>query len=290
MKPGFFLLVLGLFQVTHAEPAVSPVPDRLIPFKCVEGETLQLHVFEPEGRVVSEPRPAIVFFFGGGWSGGSPKQFYEQSRYLADLGVVAFSAEYRVKSRNQTTPFESVQDAKSAIRWVRAHAAELGVDPERIVAAGGSAGGHLAACTGVIQGQEGEGEDLSVSSLPTAMVLFNPVLDTTARGFGLKQVGTHRQTEISPCHHVRKGIAPTLLFHGTADTTVPFENAERFTRLMEEAGNRCELKAFKGRKHGFFNGPFFRPKLNDTSDFTTTMAESVSFLSSLGFLNMNESQ
>ncbi len=107
------------------------------------GDTsLKLDVFEPAGLKPTDHRPAIVFFFGGGWSGGDAKQFYQQAKAMTEQGMVVFSADYRVKSRNKTTPFECVKDGKSAIRWVREHAAELGIDPDRIVAAGGSAGGH----------------------------------------------------------------------------------------------------------------------------------------------------
>tara|TARA_R110002073_G_scaffold43606_2_gene121572 strand:- start:6063 stop:6941 length:879 start_codon:yes stop_codon:yes gene_type:complete len=260
-------------------------PDRVVTYKTIGDVELKLHVFEPDGHQRSDKAPAIVFFFGGGWTGGDPKQFFQQARALADDGMVAFSADYRVKSRNKTTPFESVKDAKSAVRWIRGHAAELGIDPEKIVASGGSAGGHIAACTGVIQGEEEAGEDLTVSSRPNAMILFNPVLDTTAKGYGLSKVGETRQTDISPCHHVKPGIVPTLLLHGTADTTVPFENAERFTRLMEAAGNRCQLEAFEGQNHGFFNSPFFRPKTKDTRVYKQVMQKSRAFLISLGYLD-----
>ncbi len=185
--------------------------------------------------------------------------------------------DYRVKSRNKTTPFECVKDGKSAIRWVREHAAEFGVDSNRIVASGGSAGGHVAACTGVIEGVEEAGESASISSVPNAMILFNPVLDTTSKGYGAKNFKPEQQTDISPCHHVRKGIVPTIIFHGTADKTVPFENAERFTRLMQEAGNQCVLVPFEGKDHGFFNGSFFR-KGNHDADFDLTMNHSIDFL------------
>ena len=258
-------------------------PDRSITYKSVDGVELKMDIFEPADLKPADQRPAIVFFFGGGWSGGSTKQFYQQARALADQGMVAFSADYRVKSRNKTTPFECVKDGKSAIRWVRQHAAELGIDPERIVASGGSAGGHVAACTGVIQGHEEAGEDTSVSSVPNAMILFNPVLDTTEKGYGAKNFKSEQQTDISPCHHVRKGIVPTIVFHGTADKTVPFENAERFTKFMTEAGNECVLVPFAGKDHGFFNGSFFR-KSNGDADYEVTMKRSIEFLKSRGML------
>jgi acetyl esterase/lipase len=264
--------------------AATYEPNRSVIYKKIEGVELKLDVFEPRGLKASDHRPAIVFFFGGGWVNGSPNQFYQHAREMADHGMLAFSADYRVKRRSKTTPFECVKDGKSAIRWVREHAAELGVDPNRIIAAGGSAGGHVAACTGIIEGCEEAGENMAVSSVPNAMILFNPVLDTTKNGYGAKNFEPKQQTEISPCHQVRKGIVPTLVCHGTADKTVPFENAERFARLMKEAGNECVLVPFQGKDHGFFNGSFFRPK-NDDVDFNLTIKESLKFLTSHAFLD-----
>ena len=258
-------------------------PDQIVTYKKVGGVELKLHVFKPGGHQASDKRPAVVFFFGGGWKGGTPKQFYEQSRFFAKHGMVAFAAEYRVSNVHKTSPYECVKDGKSAIRWVREYASQWGVDPGRIVSSGGSAGGHVAACTGVIQGFEEEGENAELSSVPNAMVLFNPVIDTTAKGYGAQRFQKGKETELSPCHHVSKGIVPTIVFHGTADHTTPFENAERFTRLMKEAGNACVLVPFEGRRHGFFNGSFFRPRSNGV-DYNESMQKTLSFLREQGML------
>lgn len=271
------------FGTSQAARDAELKPDRLVVYKTVDGMEFNLHVFEPENLQASDQRSAIVFFFGGGWNGGDPKQFYPQARALADQGMLAFSAEYRVKSRNKTTPFECVKDGKSAIRWVRQHAKELGIDPDRIVAAGGSAGGHVAACTGIIEGCEETGETDEISSVPNAMILFNPVLDTTKKGYGAKNFKPDQQTEISPCHHIRKGIVPTMVFHGTADKTVPFENAERFDRLMKESSNECFVVPFEGKDHGFFNSSRPQPKSGE-SDYEVTIRRSVEFLTKHGFL------
>jgi acetyl esterase len=275
--------ILFAIATAWSSQAADIAPSRSVTYKAVNGIELKLDVFEPAGFKAADHRPAIVYFFGGGWMGGSPTQFYQQAKVMAEQGMVAFSADYRVKSRNNTTPFECVKDGKSAIRWVREHAAELGVDPDRIVAAGGSAGGHVAVCTGVIEGCEEAGEKASISSIPNAMILFNPVLDTTDKGYGAKSFKPEQQTDLSPCHHVRKGIVPTMVFHGTADKTVPFENAERFTKLMKEAGNECVLIPFEGKDHGFFNGSFFRKRGGD-ADFDVTMKHSVEFLKGHRFL------
>ena len=141
----------------------------------------------------------------------------------------------------------------------------------------------MAACTGIIAGCEEVGERAEISAVPNAMILFNPVLDTTDKGYGSKNLKPEQQTELSPCHHVRKGIVPTIVFHGTADKTVPFENAERFARLMKEAGNECVLVPFEGKDHGFFNGSSFR-KGNGDAAYEVTMKRSIEFLTSLGLL------
>ena len=276
----------AIVQVTNKknEPA-KIVPNEVVVYKTIGDAELKLHVFERADHKAADQSPAVVFFFGGGWRVGHPGQFYEQAQFLADKGVVCFSANYRVKSRNNVSPVESVADAKSAVRWIRQHAKELGVNPNQIVAAGGSVGGHLAACTGMLKGQDEANEDPSISSVPNAMILFNPVLDTSPEtGFSPELFPKGKETMFSPRHNIHKGIPPTLLLHGTADEAVPFEQASQFVNQMQEAGNRCELHSFEGKKHGFFNSKLFRPKMVDLESYEKTLEESVKFLASLNFL------
>lgn len=261
---------------TKKTEAMTGVPKKIV-YKIVGDVELRLDLFEAQSHDAATAAPAMVFFFGGGWRTGSPKQFYEHCKYYAARGVVAMSAEYRVKNKHGTTPIECIKDGKSAIRWVRAHASELGVDPNRIIAGGGSAGGYVAAATGVLEGVEEEGEDLNISSMPNAMVLFNPVTDTTEIGYGSKRFGA-RPEEFSPAHQVRKGLPPAIIFHGTADTTVPFENTQRFCDLMKHAGNICELVPFEGKPHGFFNPG------RDATSYPATLQATDKFLASIGFL------
>jgi len=261
---------------------VNFVPDSTLIYKTTAQGNLNMHVFKPSNYKASDQRPVIVFFFGGGWVGGHPKQFYQQARYFSDHGFLAISAAYRVHGKHKASPFECIKDGKSAIRFLRAHADKLGIDPNKIIASGASAGGHVAACTGVIKGFDEADEDLKISSIPNAMILFNPVIDTTEKGYGIEKVGKDRKTEISPSHHVVEGIPPTLIFHGTADQSVPFENVERFTKLMTEMGNTCELIPFKGKGHGFFNGSYFRKRKTDDI-FNKSMNLSIEFLKKHNF-------
>jgi len=257
-------------------------------YKQVKEARLMVHIFEPVMGVKTN-RPAIVFFFGGGWTSGSPKQFEQQCRHFAARGMVAMTADYRVKSRQGVKPAECVADAKSCLRWVRAHAAQLGVDPNRIVAAGGSAGGHLAAATATLPKFDAVGEDLTVSSVPNALVLFNPALvlapmdGLELEGFGTR-VGAERlgaePADLSPAHQVKTGTPPTIIFHGKADKTVPFVTVEAFAAAMKMAGNRCELVGYEGQGHGFFN--FER---GDGRYYHETLAAADQFLVSLGYLS-----
>jgi acetyl esterase/lipase len=252
-------------------------------YKHVDDVSLNLYVFKPKVNG-GERRPAIVFFFGGGWSSGSPEQFAPHCRYLASRGMVAIVADYRVAKRHGVKAVDCVRDAKSAIRWVRQHADELGVDPDRIVAAGGSAGGHLAACTGNLQEFDEANEDASISSRPSALVLFNPVLsfvpddpakvDRRIKGFA-KRTGVEPK-QLSPAHNIAVDAPPTLVLVGTEDYVA--DGVKQFAASMKDAGRPCEVKWYEGRAHGFFNPNRGR------EDHLATMEDMDRFLQSLGYL------
>ena len=247
-------------------------------FKTVKGFDLKMNIFKPKDYKKGVKYPAIVFFFGGGWNGGNVHQFEQHCRLLASKGMIAMAANYRVKSRNNSTPFDAVEDAKSAIRWIRENAKELGVNKRKIVAAGGSAGGHLAACTATIQGFDGQGENKRVSSKPNALVLFNPVINTMKEGYGSERLRDKAKT-ISPAHHVVPKLPPTLIFHGTNDMTVPFSNVTDFQSKMEAAGNICYVMPFEGQGHGFFN--FGR---SENKFYELTTKKMISFLAEIKYI------
>lgn len=284
---GLMTLALLVFLV-HGAPARTPeavlkrIPPRVTldgadvyVYKRIGDTALRLYVFQPATRPADEPVPAVIFFYGGAWMTGDVTQFAPQAHYFASRGMVAVLADYRVSRRHGSTWFDSVRDAKSAVRWVRQHAEELGIDPQRIVAAGGSAGGHLAAATALVEGYDDEAPD--VSAKPNALVLFNPALDLLS--LPVPAHWLQGAEKISPLHLVQEGAPPTLIMHGTADKVVPFAQSERFCAAMVEAGNRCELVAYPGRGHGFFN---YRSLTQ--SDFVDTVLQMDRFLVSLGYL------
>lgn len=270
MQKIYVLIAVSLFASTVSAQQNSYPPSfadaREETYKTAGDVDLKLWIFNPLNHKASDSTPAIVFFFGGGWKAGNPAQFEQHCRYLASQGMVAITADYRVRSRHDTLADKAVEDAESAILWVRQNATRLGVDSNRVAAGGGSAGGHLAACLGVVPPLD-EAASKKTSSVPNALALFNPAVllapfeeidlgKTDQQVPKFQDIATRTGVppkRISPIHHIHQGLPPTIIFHGEADTTVPFETAKRFTELATEAGNRCELESYPNATHSFFN-------------------------------------
>lgn len=274
-------------------PPASMEGAQTLTYKARDGFRLPLFLFQPaDQREKHATRPAIVFFHGSGWHSGTVLQFADYARLLADRGMVAAVAEYRVKVGYNATPFDSVSDAKSAIRWLRRNAETYGIDPHRLVAAGGSAGGHIAISAAIFDGKyDDPNDDRAISPRPDAVVLFAPVLDTTMTGYreGVPLFGG-REIELSPVHHLKKRLPPTLVFMGTDDEWVPYESVKRYEAGCLKLNNACELVAFTGRNHHFYNHARYfelRPHLGgpySTSDFDLITYELERFLYENGLL------
>ena len=280
------LSLVSPFMVAAAEPApvtkppdylvgriASLQPDRTVIYKKVDGRELELRVFLPEGWTAADHRPCFHIIHGGGWVGMDPSRMYPFAADFAKrYGMVGISVQYRLYKPGTTTVFDCVKDARSSVRYVRSHAGEFGVDPAKIVVSGGSAGGHLAVATALFDEVNEEGEDTTVSCRPDTMILLFPVIDTSAEGYGQEKIG-ERWQELSPVHHVRSGLPPTLIFHGTGDTTTPFKGARVFHESMLAAGNRCELHVNEGGKHGYlmFKENFYEETIQLSAAFLQSL-------------------
>ena len=228
-------------------------------YKTVDDRELKLYVDKPADWQAANKRPAIVFFFGGGWVGGTPEHFAWQANYFASRGMVAIRVEYRVIPKGDNgPPIVCCHDAKSAMRYVREHANDLGIDPDRIAAAGGSAGGHLAAFASMVDGTEDPDDNLDVSPRGNALVLFNPVFDNGPDGGWGHQRVQEQYRSFSPAHNISEDDPPAIVFLGGQDKLMDVSVLERFQTKMQQAGVRCDTKIYDHVGHGFFNKSPYR--------------------------------
>ena len=243
-------------------------PNAKVEYKQINDTSLSLHIFNPKNHSIDNKTAAIVFFHGGGWNQGHPSHFYRQSQHLANRGMVAISAEYRVKEKHGTDPRASLMDAKSAMRYVRANANKLGIDPNRIAAGGGSAGGHIATGTATATKFEDENDDKSISYRPDLLVLFNPVFDNSSNGYGHQQVKDYWQ-QFSPLHNITAETPPGIGFFAEKDTAIKAFAAVDFKNKMAAFGTSFELKLYKNQTHGFFNEAKFTETIMEMDKFLT---------------------
>jgi len=238
---------------------------------------LQAHFFFPPNfNYLTDRRPAIVFFHGGLWDISAATQFIPHCHHFASRGMVAITVEYRTSAKLGGTPEEAIVDAKSALSFFKLHAERLGLDANRIVAAGASAGGNAVLCAAL----HPHCEETLPAPRPAAMVLFGPISDTTAKGVGSSRFSSIKNAKLlSPSSHVpQKGLPPCLIFHAKADRVVPFPLSERFAKRYRRKRNRCELMVFENAGHTFFNYN------SDETNFELTLRAADHFLVELGLL------
>jgi acetyl esterase/lipase len=257
---SIFILLPGIFTGCGSKQkgkttAVTP-PDSVVYKTTPQGE-LRLYLGYPENWDPDGGYPAMLFFHGGSWSGGGPAAFTRQAKYLAGRGMVTGRVEYRLLGKHGTRPDKCVEDGKSAVRWIREHAPELGVDPGRIVAAGSSAGAHVAACTGVIEGFEAEGENHEISSKPDLLVLFCPAMTTTANAKMIRIMGSYELAEsLSPNRSLSEATPAMIMFYGTKDFHL--KGAYRTREIADSIGFHAELWTASDQSHSFFKkSPWF---------------------------------
>ena len=279
--PLFTLIMCLLSPATHAQEnftgkaqisfsQLTDGPMDKIVYKSVSDVPLHLYVFHSKDVPQKEKRTALVIIHGGGWTGGDVEAFFPHARYFASRGATVFCVEYRLVKAGETTLENAVADCKSAMRYIRSHAADWGIDPLRIIVMGDSAGAHLSACMGTVTGFDDPNDDLQVSDAPDMAILCNPLTDFTQSSFikvviGGEALKKNKKPDIeslspeiisqakrfSPLYNVRKNSIRTLLMHGTADKVIALSQSEELYRAMKQVGSSCELIVLPGANHAF---------------------------------------
>ncbi len=247
------LCLLGLLPLLcWAIEPTSREPDAQWAYKTVDGKDYLMDVFLPAGYHNSElSYPVMVIFHGGSWTGGETNWHWPDGSLWAKRGMIAVSVDYRLRHRDQVkVPHECVKDAKSAIRYLRANAKKLKIDPTRVVAMGDSAGGQLAAATATLTDPQTNDDcfDLSISCVPQAVILTCPWFKTVP--------------EMCPPQNLHKGLPPFITFAGGADHAIPVSEMKEFHQALKAKEIPSELYVGNKGKHGFCNGrnpynPFF---------------------------------
>lgn len=240
-----------------------------VEYKNIEGNPIKMYVFYPELRI-GKNRTAVMIIHGGGWTGGETDTFFPHARYFASRGAVSFCIDYRLVKNGEVTLSESLSDCKSAVRYIRKNAEKFGINPDKIIVIGDSAGGHLTACLGTIKGYNDVNDDISINDAPNMAVLCNPLTDFTKSKFlrviaggdaldwknkfnidtvSVKTIELAKS--FSPLYNVKKNDINTLIIHGTADTVIPYKQSEKLFNKMKYVGNVCELITLDGAGHAF---------------------------------------
>lgn len=255
-----YKLIICSIVLIMACAIVTAQTKQTLTYKTVGDVSLQMDIYTPTTVTSTDTAPTIIFFFGGGWETGNRTQFKYYAELYATKGIITVLADYRIKSIHNTTPIESLKDAKSAIRYLKLHAETLHIDTTKLIAAGGSAGGQLAAASFTNETVNEDTDDLTVSAKSKFLILFNPVVDNSINGYGYEAMGDLWE-EISPLHNVKAPFAPTLYMVGSNDKLAPASMAQVFKQKIEEVGGRCDLIIYPGWNHGFFNPEENRPQV-----------------------------
>ena len=208
-------LILFSFE-SNSQKTIRIIPD-IIEYKKVDTISLDLHIYRPLNFDNSKKYKTIIFFHGGGWRNGNPRQFRRHAMYFASRGMIAITPEYRLFYTHGTSPLNCVQDANAVMNFIKKNAKNLGINSKEIVVSGGSAGGHLALTTAF----------WNVSSvIPKALILFNPVTDTSPKGFGFKR-NLDDAFQISPIHNVRKNCPPSIILNTSSFKVIPITSKSK---------------------------------------------------------------
>lgn len=256
MKQALAMILLGLSSASlaatkHDDPAGKPYT-----YKTSAGVERKMEIYFPPNHDPAKARvPGLILFHGGGWQGGSLAQFRAACAYFANRGLVCATAEYRMLGKGDRAKLAGgeshkrvcVTDAKSAIRWFKRHAGELGIDPDRIITGGGSAGGHISALATMNPGLNDPADPKDIDTRVVAYLWFNPAFAP----------GDKTDPEIDILTHLKADLPPAIVFFGEKDKWKPGWDAAH--RKWKALGvETIDLRIAEGQNHGFFNEATWR--------------------------------
>jgi len=223
-----------------AEPQVkeSGAPGKPYVYKTVDGKEQKMEIYFPKDHDPAKAKvPGLILFHGGGWKGGTLDQFRVACAYFASRGLVCATADYRLGAKRNC-----ITDAKSAIRWFKGHATELGIDPTRIITGGGSAGGHISALATMNPGLNDPADPKEIDTRVVAYIWFNPAFAPA----------DSKEPEVDVLKHLKADLPPAIAFFGDQDTWKKGWDVA-YAKWKSLGVKTIDLQIAPGQAHSFFN-------------------------------------
>ena len=251
---------MGLDMANELNQLLGDISCDTITYKNIQNTDLKLLFVKPTGWSEEDSRTAIVFIHGGGWTTGDPKIFLPHCKFFANRGMVGFSVDYRLYcEKSGNTLNNCIDDCKASIQFIRQHAEELGINPQKIIVVGESAGGHLAACLS----NNSIGAYL-VDSVPNAIICFNAIFDMTIRREDVIPLNANEMDDaskwmqryyyaksLSPMYHIEADQPLMLILHGLTDVVVDPAQAVLYYEMTKAVGNTAEIILIPHALHSF---------------------------------------
>lgn len=262
----------GATAAGQASSSGSVQVEKDVVFGKGDGTDLRCDIYRPSGTATK--RMALIHLHGGGYRGGSKNDLAEKVAPVTRLGYVSIAAQYRLSGVAKWPA--QLADLKAAIRWTRANAASLGIDPRLIAVVGYSAGGHLALSAAGTQRRpefEGDGGNPNIGTELAGCVAFYPLTDLRPQPDGMPHAllppgsseAAHR--EASPTSFITTSFPATVIYHGLSDVTIVPENSERLLQMLRGASVPSELHTFAGVPHEFDRHAEFAEATAQLTDF-----------------------
>ena len=251
LLPILLCALCGVSFAAEVSAKAKDVPGKPYTYKTSAGKEQQMEIYFPPNHDPTKAKvPGMILFHGGGWTGGTLDQFRAACAYFASRGLVCATAEYRMLGKGDTAKLAKgesrksvcITDAKSAIRWFKQHAGELGIDPTRIITGGGSAGGHISALATMNPGLNDPADPKDIDTRVVAYLWFNPAFS----------LDDNKDSEVDILRHLKADLPPAIAFFGDKDTWKKGWDVAH-AKWKSLGTKTIDLQIAPGQAHSFFN-------------------------------------